>query len=116
MMVTFDGYQFPHVLSVATESQRMIIDRSIPGASVGHRRDQASGGRIIRISGEIRRDANHALRIEEMRRRADDTARNLNLEDGSDPINAKLGTIVISWNVDDGTDSPCYSVTFYETS
>ena len=52
---------------------------------------------------------------EELRRRADDVARSLDLEDGSAVIKAKLGTIEITWTVDRGLTKPSYHATFYET-
>jgi hypothetical protein len=38
------------------------------------------------------------------------------LEDGSAVINAKLGTIEITWTVDRGLTQPSYQATFFETS
>jgi len=43
-------------------------------------------------------------------------ARALDLEDGSAVINAKLGTVVVFWTVEDGLERPTDSATFYETS
>ena len=48
-------------------------------------------GRIITLTGQIR-DVDYVLRLEELRVRADDVARALDLEDGSAAINAKLGS------------------------
>ena len=58
----------------------------------------------------------YPLRIEELRRRADDVARPLDLQDGSTLINAKLGTIETTWTVQRGLNKPSYKATFYETS
>ena len=58
----------------------------------------------------------YPLRIEELRRRADDVARPLDLQDGSTLINAKLGTIETTWTVQRGLTKPSYQATFYETS
>jgi len=115
-MVIFGGYRFPHVLDTNIQESRIIIDRLIPSATIGHRDDETAGGRIITVSGEIRDDPDYVLRLEEIRARADDTARALDLEDGSAVINAKLGTVVASWTVEDGLEQPAYSAAFYETS
>jgi hypothetical protein len=115
-MVVFGEYRLPHALQATVQDSRIIHDRLIPSASVGHRTDETAGGRIIMVSGEIRDDPDYVLRLEEMRVKADDTARTLDLEDGSAAINAKLGTIVASWTVEDGLERPTYAATFYETS
>jgi hypothetical protein len=113
-MVRFDEYILPHALTRTVQESRVIVDRLIPSANIGYRGDETMGGRIITIGGEIR-DADYALRIEELRRRADDVARSLDLEDGSAVINAKLGTIEITWTVDRGLTRPSYQATFFET-
>ena len=115
-MVTFGGYRLLHALQATVQDSRVIHDRLIPLASVGHRSDETAGGRIITVSGEIRDDPDYVLRLEEIRARADDTARALDLEDGSAVINAKLGTVVASWTVEDGLEQPAYSAAFHETS
>ena len=92
------------------------MDRLIPGAKIGHRRDQTAGGRVINVVGEIRDDPDYVLRVEELRVRQDDVARELDLEDGSTAIDAKLGSIEAVWTVEDGVERPGYSATFYETS
>jgi hypothetical protein len=56
------------------------------------------------------------LRIEELRARADDVARALDLEDGSAAVNAKLGMIETQWYVQSGLARIFYGATFYETS
>ena len=91
------------------------MDRLIPGAKIGHRRDQTAGGRVINVVGEIRDDPDYVLRLEELRVRQDDVIRSLDLEDGSTAIDAKLGSIEAVWTVEEGVDRPSYSVTFYET-
>ena len=115
-MVTFGGYRLPHALQATIQDVRIINERLIPSASVGHRTDETAGSRIITVSGEIRDDPDYVLRLEEIGVRADDTARALDLEDGSSVIKAKLGTIVASWTVEDGLERPAYSATFHETS
>ena len=92
------------------------MDRLIPGAKIGHRRDQTAGGRVINVAGEIRDDPDYVLRLEELRVRQDDVIRSLDLEDGSTAIDAKLGSIEAVWTVEDGVERPGYSATFYETS
>jgi len=87
----------------------------IPSANIGYRGDETIGGRVITVDGEIR-DDDYAPRLEELRRRADDIARSLDLEDGSDAVNAKLGTIETAWTVERGLTRPSYQVAFYETS
>jgi hypothetical protein len=116
-MVTFDGYPLRSVIDLAVQESRVIIDRVIPSATVGHRTDETAGGRIITVAGEIRDGADvNALRLEELRRRVDDVARALDLEDGSATINAKLGTIEATWTAEDRLDVVAYTATFYETS
>ena len=94
----------------------MINDRLIPGATVGYRKDQTAGGRILTVAGEIRGDPDYVLRLEELRVRQDDVARSLDLEDSSTVINAKIGRVEAIWTVEDGVGRPSYSATFYETS
>jgi len=116
-MATFGGHPLQHVSEIQTVGSRVIHDRLVPlSKTFGSRRDETAGGRIITISGQIRGDPDYVLRLEELRVRADDTARSLDLEDGSTAINAKLGTIDAVWTVEDGVDKPGYSATFYETS
>ncbi len=115
-LVTFDGYALRSVRSAAVQGSRVIQDRVIPLALIGSRRDETSGGRIITVQGEIRGDANYVLRLEELRKRADDVARLLDLEDGSAVINAKLGSLEALWDAERGLTRVAYSATFYETS
>jgi hypothetical protein len=116
-MVTFGGYPLRHVGSIGTQESRVIHDRLIPSAKRrSYRSDETAGGRIISISGEIRDDVDYVLRLEELRVRADDVARSLDLEDGSPTVNAKLGTVEAQWYVQSGLDRVSYSATFYETS
>jgi hypothetical protein len=68
------------------------------------------------ISGQIRDDDDYVLRLEEIRARSDDIERSLDLEDGSTEITAKLGSVEVTWRVEDGVDRPGYSATFHETS
>lgn len=114
-MVKFAGYTLQHALVLGIQESRVLVDHLIPSANLGYRGDETMGGRIITIGGEIR-DADYALRIEELRRRADDVVRSLDLEDGGAVINAKLGTIEILWMVEEGLERPAYQVTFHETS
>ena len=115
-MVMFDGYPLRHVSDVMVQESRVIIDRLIPSAKIGYRGDGTAGGRTITVSGEIRNDPDYVLRLEEMRVRADDTARSLDLQDGSEGINAKLGTVEASWTVERGLERVGYQAAFYETS
>lgn len=115
-MVTFGGYPLAHVSDLDVQDTREINEYVIPAASLGHRSDQTEGGRVIRVGGQIRNDPDYMLRLEELRVRADDVARSLDLEDGSAVINAKLGTVEAVWTVEEGLARPSYSVTFYETS
>ena len=115
-MVTFEGYSLPHARDVTVQDSEVFQERLIPGALVGHRLDETKGGRIITVRGQIRDDPDYVLRIEELRGRADDVARALDLEDGSGAVNAKLGPVEAVWIVEDGLERPSYSVTFYETS
>ena len=71
---------------------------------------------MVTVSGQIRGDPDHVLRLEELRVRADDVARSLDLEDGSATIIAKLGPVEATWTVEEGVGRPTYSATFYETS
>jgi hypothetical protein len=66
--------------------------------------------------GQIRGDPDYVLRLEDLRVRADDVARSLDLEDGSATITAKLGPVEKTWTVEEGVERPFYSATFYETS
>ena len=113
-LVRFGEYALQHALVLGVQESRVIMDHFIPSANLGYRGDETMGGRTITIGGEIR-DVDYALRVEELRRRADDVARSLDLEDGSAVINAKLGTIEITWTVDRGLTKPSYHATFYET-
>jgi hypothetical protein len=116
-MVTFDGYPLQHVSAIQTVESRVIHDRLVPSAkNFSYRSDETAGGRVITILGQIRGDPDHVLRLEELRVRADDVARSLDLEDGSDAVTAKLGAIEVDWNVEDGLNRPTYAATFYETS
>ncbi len=115
-MVTYGSYSLRSVQSAAVQGTRIIQDRVIPLALIGSRRDETSGGRIITVQGEIRGDANYVLRLEELRKRADDVARPLDLEDGSAVINAKLGSLEALWDAERGLTHVAYSATFYETS
>jgi len=114
--VTFGGYPLPHVLDVAVQDARILHDRVIPSANIAYRSDETAGGRTVTVTGEIHDDPDYVLRLDELRVRADDVARDLDLEDGSATINAKLGTIEATWTAEDGVERPSYSVTFYETS
>ena len=117
-MVTFGSYSLRHVLDVRIQESRSIIEHLIPGARIGYRADETAGGRIITVTGEVRGDPDYALRLEELRVRADDVARALDLEDGSAAINAKLGSVKHELTAEDWspTNPPVpYSVTFHET-
>lgn len=104
------------MLDITVSERRVIQDELIPAAQIGLRRDVTDFGREISIIGEIRRDPDIVLRIEELRVRQDNVARDLDLEDGSAIINAKLGDPEYSWNVEDGLDIAAYRVVFHETS
>jgi len=114
-MVRFGDWELQHALVLGIQESRVIVDHLIPSANVGYRGDETTGGRIITVAGEIR-DADYPLRLEELRRRADDVARSLDLDDGSAVINAKLGTIEMTWKVERGLTQPSYQATFFETS
>jgi len=116
-VVTFGGYRLQHVSAIQSVGSRVIHDRLVPSAkSFSYRSDETAGGRVVTVSGQIRDDPDHALRLEEIRVRADDTPRPLDLEDGSSAINAKLGSVEMVWTVEEGVERPSYSATFYETS
>jgi hypothetical protein len=116
-MVTFGGYPLQHVSEIQTVGSRVIHDRLVPSSrSFSCRSDETAGGRIITVSGQIRGDPDHVLRLEELRVRADDVARSLDLEDGSATITAKLGPVEATWTVEEGVERPTYSATFFETS
>jgi hypothetical protein len=115
-MVSFGSYGLKHVTDVRVQETRVINDRFVPGGTVGYRADQTAGCRIITVQGQIRDDPDYVLRLKELSVRQDDVARPLDLEDGSSPIIAKLGTVQAVWTVDEGVDAPTYSATFYETS
>lgn len=116
-MVMFGSYPLQHVSGIQTVGSRIIHDRLVPSSKTfGSRSDETDGGRTIAVQGEIRGDPDYVLRVEEMRIRADDKARMLDLEDGSAIINAKLGTVEAQWYVQKGLDTVSYSTTFYETS
>ena len=114
-MVRFGEYILPHALVLGMQESRVLVDRFIPSANVGYRADETMGGRILTISGEIR-DPDYVLALEALRVRADDVARALDLQDGSGLINAKLGTVEVTWTAENGLGQPAYSATFYETS
>jgi len=115
-MVSFGGYALWHVYDLSIQESRLMTERPIPGAQLAYRKDQTAGGRTIKVIGEIRGDPDHVLRLEELRRRVDDVARALDLEDGSSVINAKLGPIEAAWDVERGLNRVGFTVTFYETS
>ena len=116
-MVTFGAYPLQHVSEIQTVGSRVIHDRLVPSANAfSYRSDETDEGRVITVSGQIRDDPDYVLRLEEIRVRADDTARPLDLEDGSSAINAKLGSVEAVWAVEEGVERPSYSATFYETS
>ena len=94
----------------------MTNERLIPGGRVGHRTDQTAGGRIVTVTGQIRNDPDYVLRLEELRVRQDDVARVLDLEDGFASINAKLGAVEATWDVERGVDRVAFQAAFYETS
>ena len=94
-MVTFAGLQIPHVQRVKDVQARVSHQRVIPHSSVGYVVDETSAGQTITVSGIIEEDtiSDAALALEKFRVRADDIARDLDLEDGSALISCKLGTI-----------------------
>ena len=94
----------------------MINERLILGATVGYRKDQTAGGRIVTVTGVIRNDPDYVLRLEELRVRQDDVSRALDLEDGSARINAKLGAVEATWDVERGVDRVAFQAAFYKTS
>ena len=54
--MTFGGYPLQHVSNVRVQETRVINKCLIPGGRVGHRADQAAGGRIVTVAGQIRND------------------------------------------------------------
>jgi hypothetical protein len=114
-LVRFGEYILPHALVLGIQDSRVLVDHLIPSANLGYRGDETMGGRILTITGEIR-DPDYVLALEALRVRADDIARALDLQDGSALINAKLGTIEMTWMVERGLTRPSYQATFYETS
>jgi len=114
-VVTFGSYPLQHVSNVRVQDTRVINERLIPGGTVGHRTDQTAGGRIVTVAGEIRNDPDYVLRLEELRVRQDDVSRVLDLEDGSASINAKLGTVEATWDVERGVGRVAFQAAFYET-
>jgi hypothetical protein len=116
-VVTFGGYRLQHVSAIQTVGSRIIHDRLVPSAkSFSYRSDETAGGHVVTVSGQIRDDPDYALRLEEIRVRADDTARPLDLEDGSSTINVKLGNVEAVWTAEEGLERVGFEVTFYETS
>jgi len=115
-MVRFGGYKLQHVSDVKLSNARVIQERVIPTAQFGHRRDETADGQSIALTGEIRGDPDYVLRLEELRRRADNIPRELDLEDGSGPIIAKLGSITMIWDVERGVDRVIYTLNFYEAA
>jgi hypothetical protein len=115
-LVTFGSYPLAHVSDVAIQESRIISDRLIPGTKIRDRRDQTAGGRTITVTGQIRDDADYVLRLEELRIRADDVATALDLEDGSETINAKQGMVEAMWTTETGVSRVTYGVTYHETS
>jgi hypothetical protein len=106
-----------HVSDIQTVGSRITHDRLVPSAkSFSYRSDETGGGRVITVTGQIKGDSDYVLRLEELRVRADDVARDLDLEDGSAVINAKLGSVEAIWTLDEGLERPTYSATFHETS
>jgi hypothetical protein len=92
-MVRFGDYALPHVLEAQIQKSRVEIERTIPHRDVAYRADQTTRGRTVRVSGEIRcaTISDVAFMIELLRRLSDDTARILDLEDGTtSTMNAKL--------------------------
>jgi hypothetical protein len=92
-MVRFGDYALPHVLEAQVQTSRVEIERAIPYCDVAYRADQTTRGRTIRVNGEIRSPTINAVAfmIELLRRLSDDTARTLDLEDGTtSAFNAKL--------------------------
>jgi peptidoglycan/xylan/chitin deacetylase (PgdA/CDA1 family) len=92
-MVRFGDYTLPHVLEAQIQTSRVEIERAIPYRDVAYRADQTTRGRTVRVNGEIRSAtiSGIAFTIELLRRLSDDTARILDLEDGTtSTFNAKL--------------------------
>jgi hypothetical protein len=92
-MVVFGTCKLPHALEAQIEKSRVEIERSVPYSGVAYRTDQTTRGRSVKVASEIRATTigEAALKIELLRRLADDTTRLLDLEDGETPaFNAKL--------------------------
>lgn len=86
-MTRFGTYKLPTVLQAEIQTSRIEIERNVPYRTVAYRSDQTTHGRTFTLSGEIRCTtiSEAALRIEFLRRLADDTTRVLDLEDGTTP-------------------------------
>jgi hypothetical protein len=97
-LVTVGAYSLPHVLGIQLQQSRQEIDRAIPGATVGYRRDQAKLGRALEVSGEIRetRAATVHTRVDEIRALCDDTIH----EDGTAAFNAQALSPRFSFEVE----------------
>lgn len=114
--MTFGSCRLPNMSEVSIQDSRIIQKRVIPKATVRHRSGEPAGGRVIQVTGEIRNDPDYVLRIEELRVRADDIARDLDLEKGSATINAKLRTVEVTWTAERGADRAAYRAVLHETS
>jgi hypothetical protein len=121
-MTRFGTYKLPTVLQAEIQASRVEIERNVPYRAVAYRSDQTTHGRTLTLSGEIRYTtiSETALRIELLRRLADDTTRVLDLEDGTTPaFNAIM--ISPSYTVGAGDWFPGkyhvpYSVSFLEVA
>ena len=114
-MVIIGGYVLLSVQTITTEDSRVTTDRPLYRGKKSHRSDQTAGGRIFRVQGIIKDDENYMHRIGELRVRADNVPRVLDLEDGIIVENAKFGTLSFEWTVENGLDYFTYSAEFHET-
>jgi len=102
-MVTFGAFSFPHVLNVQIQSQYRNIERAVPTRTVAYRQPQATLGRVVTVSGEIRETNVLSVSdtMQDIRDLNDGTVRSLDLEDGdTTAFNALLANPEFELNVE----------------
>lgn len=103
-MVLFGAFELPHVLNVQVQQARVEVEHFIPGRNVAYRRDQATLGRTLSVTGQIREStiSGAYTRIEQIRRMNDDVGRTFDLGDGeTEAFTGKLVDPAFTFNVDD---------------
>lgn len=106
-LVLFGSLDLPNVQDVVVQQERVEVEHFIPGRNVAYRRDQATLGRTVAISGQIRESTISAAytRIEQIRRMNDDVGRTFTLNDGTtEPFTGKLTDPSFTFNVEDWFD------------